>query len=92
VNRHMVTHVLERTFSANGGVALLRRATLKNWPPRYAIDEAMQPPASEQGPVSETELDPLPAVELPPKKLRVRSLLKPDVIRKRRRTSVTAQT
>jgi uncharacterized protein with NRDE domain len=82
VNRHLVTHVLERSFSATGGVALLRRATLKNWPPRYSTDENASP-ASEQGAVCESELEAQPAAE-PLKKVRVRSLLKPDV-RKRRR-------
>jgi len=91
VNRHLVTHVLERTFSATGGVALLRRATLKNWPPRYTTDDHPQP-TSEQGAVSEAELDAAaPAGELPPRKLRVRSLLKPDLVKKRRRTSAAAE-
>ncbi len=85
VNRHLVTHVLERTFSATGGVALLRRATLKNWPPRYSIEDAPQAP-SEQAPVSEAELETSAAVELAPlKRLRVRSLLKPELGKKRRR-------
>jgi uncharacterized protein with NRDE domain len=86
VNRHLVTHVLERTFSATGGMALLRRATLKNWPPRYTVDESATP-SSEQGPVSESELEPQSIAE-PLKKARVRSLLKPDVAKKRRRASV----
>jgi uncharacterized protein with NRDE domain len=77
VNRHLVTHVLERTFSATGGVALLRRSMLKDWPPRYAIEGVA---ASEQEPVSESEL---PAAEVAVK--RVRTLLKPDVTRKRKR-------
>jgi uncharacterized protein with NRDE domain len=85
VNRHLVTHVLERTFSATGGVALLRRATLKNWPPRYTAEENATP-ASEQGPVSESELD-TPPIGEPLKKARVRSLLKPDAGKKRRRAS-----
>lgn len=85
VNRHLVTHVLERTFSATGGVALLRRATLKNWPPRYTTDESVTA-ASEQGPVSESELEALPIGE-PLKKARVRSLLKPDMVKKRRRAT-----
>jgi uncharacterized protein with NRDE domain len=87
VNRHLVTHVLERTFSATGGVALMRRAMLKNWPPRYTTDDRPLP-TSEQGPVSESELDASLATELPPKKLRVRSLLKPDPAKKRRRAGV----
>jgi uncharacterized protein with NRDE domain len=85
VNRHLVTHVLERTFSATGGIALMRRATLKNWPPRYTADDRVTP-ASEPSAVCESELDATLAGE-PPKKLRVRSLLKPDLSKKRRRPS-----
>ena len=29
-----VTHVFERSFTASDGVALLRRSTLRQWPPR----------------------------------------------------------
>ena len=36
VRRQLVTHVFERTFTAGPGVALLRRVTLKDWPPRYS--------------------------------------------------------
>ncbi|WP_418314715.1 NRDE family protein [Piscinibacter sakaiensis] len=76
LNRTLVTHVLERSFTANG-VALLRRATLKNWPPRYSldpeVDEALPTP---QEPVRDGELDPA-AVLQPRKRGRVRSLLKP---------------
>jgi uncharacterized protein with NRDE domain len=91
VNRHLVTHVLERTFSATGGVALLRRSTLKNWPPRYVIDEEVQLPSAEPEPVSESELTAdarAPASEMPPvKRWRVRSLLKPERSKKRRGTA-----
>ena len=76
--RHPVTHVLERTFSATGGLALLRRSTLRNWPPRYS-DEGSGA-VSEQAAVAEWELhgeNELAA--LPIKRTRVRSLLKPDV-------------
>ncbi|HET8869499.1 MAG TPA: NRDE family protein [Aquabacterium sp.] len=38
VNKRLVTHVLERTYSPQSTVALLRRVTLKNWPPRYTAD------------------------------------------------------
>ncbi len=79
VNRHLVTHVLERTFSATGGVALLRRSTLKNWPPRYATEPGRFTP-SEPEAVSETELGDAPVK-------RVRSLLKPDLAKKRRRAT-----
>jgi uncharacterized protein with NRDE domain len=87
VNRHLVTHVLERSFSATG-VALLRRSTLKNWPPRYSLDEQAVQPASEPELVSEAELvaDAGAELQAAAKRVRVRSLLKPDPSRKRRRT------
>jgi uncharacterized protein with NRDE domain len=37
VNKRLVTHVMERTFSGSSNVALLRRVTLKNWPPRHTM-------------------------------------------------------
>jgi uncharacterized protein with NRDE domain len=37
VNKRLVTHVLERTHSAHSGMALLRKVTLKNWPPRHTM-------------------------------------------------------
>jgi len=82
VNRHNVTHVLERSFSPNGGVALLRRATLNHWPPRYAADKPAAPvlPAA----VSESTLD--SAAELPLRRTRVRTLLRPDPKRPRARS------
>jgi hypothetical protein len=81
--RHPVTHVLERTFSATGGLALLRRSTLRNWPPRYS-DEGLGA-VSEQAVVNESELFGETAlVAAPIKRTRVRSLLKPDAgVRKR---------
>lgn len=62
VGRSLVTHVMERSYTASGAVALLRQATLKHWPPRYG-DEAVAP--VEPGAVSEGP------------RTRVRSLLKP---------------
>ena len=53
VNRHQITHVLERTYSALDGVALLRRSTIKRWPPRYT--SATIAPMAEQTEVAETE-------------------------------------
>jgi len=88
VNRHLVTHVLERTFSATG-VALLRRSMLKNWPPRYSLEEEAGYTPSEQGAVSESELS-VDASESSPvaaKRTRVRSLLKPEPSRKRRKNT-----
>lgn len=46
LRRRMVTHVIERTFSsARGpGVALLRRSTLKHWPPLQKEKESLSAP------------------------------------------------
>jgi uncharacterized protein with NRDE domain len=84
VNKRLVTHVLERTYSPTGGMALLRRSTLKDWPPRYTEDNASD--ASLQGAVTESEEAPVDAS--PARKTRVRSLLKPEG--KRRRQPVGA--
>jgi uncharacterized protein with NRDE domain len=78
VNKRLVTHVLERTYSPTGGMALLRRSSLKDWPPRYTED-APEAPAT-QGAVTESEEE---AAE-PARKTRVRSLLKPEGSRRRR--------
>lgn len=81
VNRSVVTHVLERTFSPGGGVALLRRATLKNWPPRYHLDpEAGSDDPTLQEPVRDIVLQSsadAAASGGARKRTRVRSLLKP---------------
>jgi uncharacterized protein with NRDE domain len=86
VNKRLVTHVLERTFSPVGGMALLRRVALKNWPPRYSENEPAL--ATEQEAVMESEV---PAETAAPeasamaaRKTRVRSLLKPAVPKRRR--------
>lgn len=79
VNRHNVTHVLERSFAPSGGVALLRRATLNHWPPRYVAGEATLP--AQTGEVSESEVD--PAAAPPVRRTRVRSLLRPESKRRR---------
>ncbi len=63
VGRSLVTHVMERSYTASGAVALLRQATLKHWPPRYS-GEGTSPPV-EQAAVSDGP------------RTRVRSLLKP---------------
>lgn len=76
--RHNLTHVLERSYSAQGGVALLRRATLNHWPPRYAAGEAAQP--AQHGAISESEVD---ASAAAPRRTRVRSLLRPETRRRR---------
>lgn len=76
LGRTLVTHVLERSFTANG-VALLRRVALRNWPPRYVLDpEVDDDSPTLQEPVREGELD--ASVEHQTRKRgRVRSLLKP---------------
>ena len=63
VGRRQVTHVFERSFSADGEVALLRRALLRNWPPRH-VDGVTQAPVKEAV-VSESELASVPAGILP---------------------------
>lgn len=73
--RHNITHVFERSYSAHGGMALLRRSTLRNWPPRYNQDGANAP--AELGQVSETEDTTTEAAAMPAPRTRVRSLLKP---------------
>lgn len=85
VNRHNVTHVLERSFSPHGGMALLRRATLNHWPPRYSAGDAV--PAMQGGAVSESEVDG-GAAAAPARRTRVRSLLRPEA--KRRRSPAVA--
>lgn len=85
VNRYNVTHVLERSFSPNGGMALLRRATLNHWPPRYSAGDAV--PAMQGGAVSESEVDG-GVVAAPARRTRVRSLLRPEA--KRRRSPAVA--
>ena len=37
VNKRLVTHVMERTFTAQSSMALLRSVTLRNWPPRHTM-------------------------------------------------------
>ena len=83
VNKRLVTHVFERTFSAAGGMALLRRSLLKDWPPRYA--EGTPAHVSAQEAVLEsTETQELPQ---PVRRTRVRTLLKPDVAPRRKRAA-----
>lgn len=55
VRRRRVTHVLERTFSALGAAALLRRTTLANWPPRHTDGS---PAAAEHAPLVDGDLPP----------------------------------
>lgn len=41
VGRHLVTQVYERSHPAGPGLALMRRATLKDWPPRYQTEPVL---------------------------------------------------
>lgn len=81
VNKRMVTHVLERTFSPTGGMALLRRSTLKDWPPRYS-DDTSPTEGVTQAAVTESEESASEVAVV--RKTRVRSLLKPEGPRRRR--------
>ena len=79
IGKRLTTHVLERTFTAGPGVALLRRASLKDWPPKYQLGSGDEPDLPvEAGPVSDSELAEHPALaDAAPRKRRVRSLLRP---------------
>ena len=70
VGRGLVTHVMERSYTASGAVSLLRQAALKGWPPRYGDDPDAAP--VEQAVVSDAP------------RTRVRSLLKPAAAPRRR--------
>lgn len=77
LGRHLVTHVLERSFGAAGGVALLRRSSLPHWPPRYGRSGAEA--SLDQAAVSESEVQLIDDTQVPAvKRTRVRSLLKPE--------------
>lgn len=91
VNKRLVTHVMERTFTAQAGMALLRRVTLKNWPPRHTmapmdlarLGATLPPPtmrhedAFESSEVSEHDAQTLDVPTSPPaRKTRARSLIK----------------
>jgi uncharacterized protein with NRDE domain len=78
VNKRMVTHVLERSFNPGPGLALLRRSTLKDWPPRYT--EGLKVAAAEVEAVSESTVEDSGAVRAPAvavKAQRARGLLRP---------------
>lgn len=77
VGRGLVTHVMERSYTATGAVSLLRRATLKGWPPRYS--DAVDTVPVEQAVVSESEerVADGPGATAIVRRTRVRSLLKP---------------
>ncbi|MFM9917487.1 MAG: NRDE family protein [Rhizobacter sp.] len=69
VGRGLVTHVMERSYTATGAVSLLRQSTLAGWPPRYSDDADVKP--VEQSIVSDAP------------RTRVRSLLKPPTATRR---------
>jgi hypothetical protein len=68
-------------------VALLRRATLRNWPPRYRTEGA--PLADPQAAVSESAIDIVAPDTSPVKRTRVRTLLKPEPGRLTRPVALT---
>lgn len=90
IGRHLVTQVYERSYPTGPGLALMRRATLKDWPPRYQTEPVLVNEhrtraslGSLTSPVLDTVLDEhdsgpdsaaSPARVIKP---RVRSLLKP---------------
>jgi len=94
VNKRLVTHVMERSFTGKAGMALLRRVTLKNWPPRHTMDPtevarlgATLPPAAlrhedafESSEVSEDAHHALAATGTTPRP-RARSLIKPNKVK-----------
>jgi uncharacterized protein with NRDE domain len=68
VNKRLVTHVLERTYpAAVGGVALLRQASLRDWPPKYSDVDRVTALTSPVTDVADGE---------PVKRTRVRTLLR----------------
>lgn len=80
--RHLITHVFERSFSAGAGLALLRRSTIRHWPPRYSDDA--QARAAELGEVAESQGPGDEGQRPPVRKTRVRTLLKPTLARRPR--------
>jgi uncharacterized protein with NRDE domain len=87
VSKRLVTHVLERSFSATGGMALLRRSVIKDWPPRYG--DTVSEEAAAQGAVTESEENTAAEVYVA-RKTRVRSLLKPEGSRRKRQPASAA--
>lgn len=76
--KHLVTHVFERTFTSGPGLALLRRSTLHDWPPKYRLESDTEPERSVQvSPVAEGQLAEHQPDAEPVRKRRVRSLLRP---------------
>jgi hypothetical protein len=88
INKRLVTHVLERSFGPTGGVALLRRSQLKDWPPRYSADDAPAPDLTQAAVIESEENAAEPAAAA--RKTRVRSLIKPEGPRRKRPASSLA--
>lgn len=94
VNKRLVTHVLERSFASHTHLALLRRVTLRNWPPRHTmapeqvakLEATLPPPAMrhddhfESSAVADEGEHTLPALG-PLRRTRARSLIKPSRVR-----------
>lgn len=94
IHKRLVTHVLERTFTASSNMALLRRVTLRNWPPRHTmaaaevakLDASLTPAEMrheevfESSEVSEQNDHALAEME-PVRKTRARSLIKNSRVR-----------
>jgi uncharacterized protein with NRDE domain len=74
--RRLFTHVFERTFTAGPGLALLRRSTLPDWPPRYepGLVPKPLPPSEVLDDVSLAETPAAPVRLVPG---RARGLLRP---------------
>jgi uncharacterized protein with NRDE domain len=94
INKRLVTHVLERTYSNQSGMALLRRVTLKNWPPRHTaaaaelakLDASLPPPSMRaEEPFESSDVSEQDNHALPPtpegRKTRARSLIKSTGVR-----------
>ncbi|HEX4510241.1 MAG TPA: NRDE family protein, partial [Burkholderiaceae bacterium] len=72
VRRRLVTHVMERTYTPGAAVALMRRVRLADWPPRYATN-----PQVEVSPIADSEVEEAQGPTAPPRRTRIRSLLRP---------------
>ncbi|MCU0773917.1 MAG: NRDE family protein [Ideonella sp.] len=77
VHKRLVTHVLERSFTAQGSAALLRHAVVRGWPPRYATLPVQPTGPAHAEDIRESEVAVAVAADPPARKPRVRSLLRP---------------
>jgi uncharacterized protein with NRDE domain len=89
-NKRLVTHVMERTYSPQSNLALMRRVSLRNWPPRHTMSVAevarleatLPPPALRQedafecGAITEHDENEVHAAA-EHRRQRARSLIKP---------------